>query len=186
MSDQRVRTPPELEDVASQIGEFIEYWGFKNVHGRIWTHLFLSDHPLDAGELVDRLHISKALVSMSISDLLEYDVIQIAGKGPRGTVTYRANPDVTTVITNILRKRERRMLSRTSSAVRLLRDLPLESRGNCEFSETRVKALADMVGAAETALDGILHLSSVTFGVWAQFNRIASGSRASPPDEEKS
>lgn len=112
MADKHLRVPPEMEDVASQIGEFIEYWGFKNVHGRIWTHLFLAETPLDASDIVERLCISKALVSMSISDLLEYEVIQFAGKSERSTVLYKANPNVTSVIVNVLRKRERRMLSR--------------------------------------------------------------------------
>jgi DNA-binding transcriptional regulator GbsR (MarR family) len=166
------RVPPELEDVASQVGEFIEYWGFKNVHGRIWTHLFLSDEPLDAGELIERLGISKALVSMSISDLLEYEVIQLAGKGPKSTATYRANPDVTTVIANILRKRERRMLGRVSSATRQLRDLPKESRGNIKLSPVRLDSLMDMIRTAEGALDGVLKFSDVSFEHWSAFNCI--------------
>jgi DNA-binding transcriptional regulator GbsR (MarR family) len=164
------RVPPELEDIATQVGEFIEYWGFKNVHGRIWTHLFLSDEPLDAGELIERLGISKALVSMSISDLLDHEVIQVAGKGPRSTVTYRANPDITTVISNILRKRERRMLGRISSAARLLKDLPEGDRGSVKLSCARLQMLNKMVHSAEGTLDAILQLSNVSFEDWSEFN----------------
>jgi DNA-binding transcriptional regulator GbsR (MarR family) len=140
------------------------------VHGRIWTHLFLSSEPLDAGELIERLGISKALVSMTISDLLDYDVIQVAGKGPRSTVTYRANPDVTTVISNILRKRERRMLGRVSSAARQLKDLPEDARGSVKLSCARLETLTDMVRSAETALDAMLQLSNVSFESWSSFN----------------
>ena len=93
-----IHYPSELDALAEQVGEFIQYWGFKKVHGRIWTHLWLSDHPLDAGDLGKRLQISKALVSMSIADLLEYDVIQEVGRGEQGTTLYRSNPDQTQVI----------------------------------------------------------------------------------------
>jgi DNA-binding transcriptional regulator GbsR (MarR family) len=172
VSDKSVRIPPELEDVASQVGEFIEYWGFKNVHGRIWTHLFLAEEPLDAGELIERLGISKALVSMSISDLMEYEVIQVAGKSPRGTVTYKSNPDITTVISNVLRKRERRMLGRISSAVRLLRELPKESHGGVKLAPNRIAIITDMVQAAEQTLDGVLQFSDVSMDLWKAFDHI--------------
>lgn len=123
MADKNIRIPPELEDVVNQIGEFTQHWGFKNVHGRIWVHLFLTSEPLDAADLIERLKISKALVSMSINDLIDYDVIQANGKSSRGSTLYRANPDVISVIENVLRKRERHMLSRISTATRLLKKL---------------------------------------------------------------
>lgn len=170
MAEKPLRIPPELEDVVNQIGEFIEYWGFKNVHGRIWVHLFLADEPLDAADLIERLGISKALVSMSISDLIDYDVIQIAGKSGRGTTLYKANQDVTTVITNVLRKRERRLLSRISSASRLLKDLPEDARGTVRLNSTRIQSLLEMVRAAELTMDGMLQMSEVSFQCWSNFN----------------
>lgn len=108
--------PSEMREFADQVGEFIQHWGFKKVHGRIWTHLFLSPEALDAGEIRKRLSISKALVSMSLSELLEYDVIEVTGKSSRGTLIYRANKDVMGVILNVLKLRERRMLSRILAA----------------------------------------------------------------------
>jgi DNA-binding transcriptional regulator GbsR (MarR family) len=172
MSDRAFRVPPEVEDAAKQIGEFIEYWGFKNVHGRIWTHIFLSAEPLDAADLIDRLGISKALVSMSISDLLEYEVIQIAGKSPRSTITYRSNPDIVLVITNVLRKRERRMLSRVSAATRLLKTLPADCRASVKISDDRIQVLNEMVKTAESSLDTILEMGETSFRIWSMFNKI--------------
>ncbi len=169
-----VKVQPELDDVVSQIGEFIEYWGFKNVHGRIWAHVFLSNEPLDAGDLIERLQISKALVSMSISDLMEYDVIQVAGKSARGTVTYIANPHVTSVVTGVLRMRERRLLSRISAATKLLKDH--KAKGEIELSDDRVHTLHDMVRTAEMCMDTILSLGDVDFSYWARFDEEAEES----------
>jgi DNA-binding transcriptional regulator GbsR (MarR family) len=181
MSEKPLRIPPEVEDVASQIGEFIEYWGFKNVHGRIWTHIFLSAEPLDAADLIERLGISKALVSMSISDLLEYEVIQIAGKSPRSTTTYRSNPDIMSVITNVLRKRERRMLSRVSAAARLLKTLPADCKSSVKISDDRIQVLNEMVRTAESSLDTILELGEASFAIWSMFNKIPQPSRDQDP-----
>jgi DNA-binding transcriptional regulator GbsR (MarR family) len=159
--------PPELEDVANQVGGFIEYWGFKNVHGRIWTHLYLSPHPLDAGHLMERLSISKALTSISLSELLQYDVIQVSGKGERGTVLYKANSDVMSVITNVLRARERRMLCRLSGAARTLRDLPDGGKNSVPLEKERVQLLIEMIKQAESCLDGLLQMTEVDFSCLA-------------------
>lgn len=161
---------PELEDVVTQIGDFIEYWGFKNVHGRIWAHLFLAGCPLDSNELIERLGISKALVSMSISDLMEYDVIRAAGKSDRGTIVYDCNPDLPTVIANVLRKRERRLLARLSAATRTLAALPREMDGKCEVQHHRVEKLDGMIRTAEVTLDGLLMFRDVSFAPWAGFH----------------
>lgn len=56
--------PPELEDLANEVGDFICYWGFKKIHGRLWTHIYLARVPLDAGQLMQRLKVSKALISL--------------------------------------------------------------------------------------------------------------------------
>lgn len=161
---------PELEDVVTQIGDFIEYWGFKNVHGRIWTHLFLAGCPLDSPELITRLGISKALVSMSISDLMEYNVIRAAGKSERGTIFYECNPDLPSVIANVLRKRERRLLARLSAAVRALGTLPREMDGKCGVEHGRIEKLDEMVRTAEITLDGLIMFRDVSFAPWATFH----------------
>ncbi len=97
---------PELEDLADQIGEFIHYWGFKRIHGRIWTHIYLAAKPLDAADLVRQMKISKALVSISLRELIDFEVIEEVGKSSRGTHLYRANPDILKVILSVLRQRE--------------------------------------------------------------------------------
>ena len=170
MPDSKKSVPPELEDVATQVGEFMEYWGFKSVHGRIWTHLYLSPEPLSASELIKRLDISKALVSMSLNDLLEYDVIQVAGKIEHGTTTYQANPDVISVITNVLRKREKRMLGRVASAAKALKALQANSR-DVALKPERVSLLVDMIGTSETTLDGLLQLGSISLTPWKKFSK---------------
>jgi DNA-binding transcriptional regulator GbsR (MarR family) len=161
---------PELEDVVTQIGDFIEYWGFKNVHGRIWAHLFLAGCGLDSNDLIQRLGISKALVSMSISELMEYDVIRAAGKSERGTILYNCNPDLPTIIANVLRKRERRLLARLSAATRILASLPREMDGKCGVTHERVEKLDGMVRTAESTLDGLLMFRDVSFAPFAAFH----------------
>ena len=163
------KIPPELESLSEQIGEFIQYWGFKRIHGRIWTHLFLSEEPLDATELRVRLKVSKALISMSIGDLLEYEVVEEMGKSERGTLLYRANPNVTDVVLNVLRRRERKMIAQIEAAFKLLRDLRKEDKLALKIDSRQVKTMGEMIEGAEATLDALISMDSVSFEMLRQY-----------------
>lgn len=161
-------TLPEMQDLAEQIGEFIHYWGFKRVHGRIWTHLYVAQKPLDAADLVRQLKISKALVSISLRELLEYEVIEEVGKSSRGTHLYRTNPDVLKVILSVLRQREKRILSRIQAAQESLEKTSAEDRTSHGMSEKNIGQLGELVQKATIGLESFIAFRSVDFGEWRQ------------------
>lgn len=162
--------PPELEELANEVGEFICYWGFKKIHGRIWTHIYLAEHALDAGQLMQRLKVSKALISLSLNDLLKYDVILEAGKSSRGTQTYLPNPDVLDVILNVLRRRERKMLTKAETSHKMLCSLSEESQRRARLHKDRVVALGKMIHQAQNALSSLLELATVDLANWDELN----------------
>ena len=151
-----VEVPPELSELSYQVGKFMEYWGFKRIHGRIWLHLYLASEPLDAGDLIARLGISRALASLSIADLLKYSVIQEVGASPAGTILYHANPHVLKVITHVLRTRERKMLARIHSACNHLEALARPTKTRAGLNEERVHEVRDMAGGAYMVLNAAL------------------------------
>lgn len=154
---------PELQELSEQIGEFIHYWGFKRVHGRIWTQLFLSDQPLDSADLVREMKISKALVSISVRELLQYEVIIEAGKSDRGTNLYSVNADLLQVILNVLRGREKRLLGRIEAAHEALERLSDHDKVANGIAPARLKKLKSLVTDASGALEGLISLRSVNF-----------------------
>jgi DNA-binding transcriptional regulator GbsR (MarR family) len=145
--------PPEVLEFATQVGNFIEYWGFKNVQGQIWAYLFLSEDPLDTGELIRRTRISKGLASIYLKEMLEFDVIQEAGTGSHGTTFYQANPNQDAVIFNVLRKRERLILSRVEAAWRQCQELPKSEIKQAALSVDRIKIAGELIQDASTILD---------------------------------
>ncbi len=156
-----IKVVPEMEELSRQVGAFIQYWGFKAIHGRIWVHLFLSPQALDAGQLISRLRVSKALISMSLTDLLEHDVILEAGKGPRGKQLFVANPRVTAVIFEVLRKRERQMLDKVASAFKLLEGDHRSGSVVAGVDGGRLKELGIMIHAARDALEAFIALGEI-------------------------
>lgn len=107
----------KLRKLEQLVGDFMTYWGFKKIHGRIWVHLYTSSQPLDSIELMKRLKVSKGLMSLAIRELLKYNVIETTGVGRHGSVFYTANPNLLQVITDVLCQREAEMLKDTESCL---------------------------------------------------------------------
>jgi DNA-binding transcriptional regulator GbsR (MarR family) len=155
-SKKKTSQYPELDELSERVGEFIQYWGFKRIHGKIWAHLYLSEIPLDATTLVKRLRVSKALVSFSIHDLLEYNVIRQVARGRGRTVLFEANPDLTGIILNVLRLRERKMMTQVMAAADLLGRTPPALMAEMKVSPLKVEQMQEMVGSAQSVLDFVI------------------------------
>ncbi len=163
---------PHLEELAEQVGIFIEYWGFKKIHGIIWTHLYLSKEPLSATTLTKRLKVSKALMSFSIRDLLEYDVIREFARGKGRTVLYEANPNVTEVILNVLNLREKKMLESVAQACAALQHAGSGQQKNVELDDLKVAQFQQFVGQAQNALNWIIATGRADNALFSGFEKM--------------
>ena len=145
---------PELKETADLIGEFIQYWGFKKVHGRIWAYLFLSETPLNTRQLVQLLKVSNALVCNSVAELQEYGVIFEAGKGRNGVLLYRANPNVGEVISGVLKGREKVLMERIQECfTRMAKVGKLKTGLPIRIERDRLTLLGEWLVLAQTFLD---------------------------------
>jgi DNA-binding transcriptional regulator GbsR (MarR family) len=151
----------QLERLADQIGNFIEYWGFKKVHGQIWTHIYLSPKPLSALELIPRLRVSKALVSMAMKDLIDYRLIlQTEESLNHKNKFFIANLDVFEAIKLVLETREMHLMNQIHSEHRLMQSIQKQNKGEL-VDDRKLKALGKMIQGGEKALKGIMALSSI-------------------------
>ncbi len=101
--------------VCDAVGDFIEYWGFKHVHGRIWALLALRKEPISQAEVGRTLGISRSLVSESISELTGYGLVRPTSE--RRNAPYEAVFDVWPTIADVLRSREWMLLERAKGAM---------------------------------------------------------------------
>lgn len=151
------QVPAEFEKLAEQIGSFIEYWGFKKIHGQIWTHIWLSAKPIAATVLVKRLNVSKALVSLALKDLIHYDVIQVVGQGDRRKILLKANDDVQSVIANVLRMREAKMLESVVHHNGEVKNLPAELKAHLGLDEDRLDQMKVLAQIAQISLATVIN-----------------------------
>lgn len=148
--------PPEIFQLEDLVGDFMQYWGFKKIHGRIWVHLYTAKEPLDTFELLRRLGVSKGLLSLALRELMEHQVIQPEALSENGATTYSANPDLWHVITGVLRKREVPMLGAAFAAAEGLSRVSAKEMAAANLSSERVKSIKTLCQSAKGLLQGFL------------------------------
>lgn len=146
--------------VADAVGALMELWGFRRQLGRIWAVLFLSDRPLAAPELCDRLQISTGLLSMSLSELRRWEVVRSVNVPGDRKENFEAETHVWKMVRKVLGERERKAIEEALGAfdgalaeVRTaLGDADPRVKSKARFRIRRIEQLADL---ARTGL-GIL------------------------------
>ena len=140
-------------NVCDAAGAFIEWWGFKAAHGRIWTLIALHRRPLSQAEIAKMAGISKALVSSVVSELMDFGLV-------RPTTTHRNSPyqaslDVWSTIVEVLRSREWMLIesARVSLEGALQAAQQRRSLGKAlDYDVERMRALLRMTEAAQGML----------------------------------
>ncbi len=158
-----------LTKLSSNIGEFIEYWGFKSIHGKIWVYLFLNEEAMSSRELKEKLGISKALLSMSLTELKKHKVVLEAGHGKYGAEMVMANPNVMEAILFVIRSREKAMINSVTDEINKLLELDSDYLKEHNISPKRLKTLKKLTNYANKAIGGFLKLDSIVLQKWKQF-----------------
>ncbi len=148
--------PKDLIELEKVIGQFMEYWGFKSIHGRIWAHIYTSKEPLDSIELMKRLRVSKGLMSMAMRELIQYEVVKADHVGRHGSTFYVSNPDLLKVITGVLRIRETKMIVQAQKACEALQKLKLNEMESAGLEPQKIQTVLDLTLSAKFLLDAFL------------------------------
>lgn len=125
----------------NNIGSFIEYWGFRKIHGKIWAKIYLSKRPLSTPEIVHELGVSKALVSGALNELLEHKLIEKVGQVKYGGITYIACPNPAEVVLNIVRNRELILFEKIQDDLVYLNDMNSDHLRELNLNTDSIKDL---------------------------------------------
>ncbi len=160
-NSKKQELPTEYHQLLKSVGAFMEYWGFKAVHGKIWAVTFLSKDPVDANFIISQLQLSKAAISLGIKDLLHYDVIREVPKDGPSTQRYISNPDLMEVICNVLRQREKKMLQVVVQYSKALGEKSLDETPLCSQKTLQLRKMTEQ---AHVLLDSMLQLQTLHLG----------------------
>lgn len=120
--------------VSDAIGRLIQFWGFKRNMGRVWTLLYLSNEPLSAKELQDRLQLSSGAVSMTVNELARWSVVKKVWKQGDRRDYFVAEVDMWKMISGVFSQRERVEIL---DAIDAMEEALEYARARAKESETR-------------------------------------------------
>jgi DNA-binding transcriptional regulator GbsR (MarR family) len=148
--------------VSDSIGRLIEFWGFKRNMGRLWAILYLSDRPLSAPEMQDRLQLSSGAVSMTLNELTRWGVVKKVWLQGERRDHYAAEGNFWKMISRVFNERERvevlDAIDLMEDAIQFLKDKAKEpeARGRAQFQEERIRELLDLARLGKQLLDALV------------------------------
>lgn len=145
--------------VCDAAGGFIEYWGFKAVHGRVWTLLALRGAPMPQSEVAKFFGISRSLVSTTMSELVERGLVRPTSD--ERNAPYEALIDVWPVISDVLRGREWMLVEQARVALDAAieeAELMIANGEDVAWDVSKLKVLASMTDMAQNFLQMLIRL----------------------------
>jgi DNA-binding transcriptional regulator GbsR (MarR family) len=178
------RVDAAARQVCDSVGGFIEYWGFKAIHGRIWTLLALHRQPLSQVEIADFLEVSRSLVSGAVSELEERGLVRAVSE--HRNAPYEAVIDIWPTVSEVLREREWMLIEAARLALEgALEELELaKATERSRYDEDRIRFLLRMTELAQSflrllmgirvprKLDGVAEWIKSTSGFFQSLRRL--------------
>ena len=160
-------------EVADSIGDFIAYWGFKSIHGRVWTVIALRGEPTTQAQVCQLLGSSRASVSTVVSELVDHGLLKAVDD--RRNAPYVAVFDFWPVVADVLRKREWILLERARLALEAAVEAAEREhrRGSSHgFAIERMKQLLRLTEVGQSVLKVLISVrnfeATEKLGSWAR------------------
>lgn len=112
---------PALYRACEAVGQVVELWGFKRVHGMIWMYVYMQGGAVTTKDIQGALGISAGLVSMSLAELQHWAVVHRHSAPGERKDFYTAEANIGRPILKVLREREAYQLGVMIETLRAVR-----------------------------------------------------------------
>jgi DNA-binding transcriptional regulator GbsR (MarR family) len=163
--------------VVDAVGNTIDFWHFKQNHGRVWALLYLRGRSLSAHEIQESLGLSKGGVSMVTRELETWGVIHRVRVPGDPVWRFVAETDLLKMIRRVIADREAAFVTRVREDLEEAEDLAKADKSvppEVLARVHRMKSLAIMVDKALRA-----------FLVTARLDVVGAASILAEPGEHK-
>lgn len=168
------------EMIASDaVGRLIEFWGFKRNMGRVWAVLYLSDEPLTANDLRDRLQLSSGNVSMTLKELSRWGVVRKVWIQGARRDHFAAEGNLWKMVSRVFRERElvevQEAIASLESALAALdargqgRGQGAADRRRAEVQRERIRTLLELARLGRRLLEALVSEARVDATALARF-----------------
>lgn len=159
----------KFQELVDNIGEFIQYWGFRKIHGRVWAIIYLSNRPLSTPEIVDALGVSKGLISGAINELLEHGLIEKQGQVKFGGITYSACSNPAEVVRDVIAKRELKLFEKIEENLSDIAKFSKTDIDELEINKKSVVNLKELTGYHKSMAKKLVRKKITTMEDWVSF-----------------
>jgi DNA-binding transcriptional regulator GbsR (MarR family) len=130
----------------------------------MWCVLYLSDRPLSAAELGERLQLSTGAVSMTLSELLKWGAVKKSWVPGERRDYYEPETSIWKMVSRVFRERELRQIHAALEAFELVigalgkrrKTAGLEEVQRLDFALGRIRSLYDLGRIGEKLLGAVL------------------------------
>jgi len=141
------RLPVAIERFVLHWGEMGTAWGVNRSVAQIHALLYVSDEPMTAEDIADRLNMARSNVSMSLRELIAWCLIRrVHAMGDRRDY-YEAEADMFEMVRRIALGRKAREID---PVLAVLRACVVEAKGDARVSTAARKRLGAMLEFTET------------------------------------
>lgn len=153
---------PVIYRACEVVGRAIELWGFKRVHGMVWTLLYLRPEPASAQEVKEGLGISTGLTSMTLADLARWGVIHRRTRPGERRDLYEAERNIWRPIFRVLREREYEAIGEALRSLREASAILAAKPGSSErYAATQLQDLIQLGELAQKMFGRFLDLGVI-------------------------
>ncbi len=142
-------------------GEMGSRWGINRTVGQIYALLYLSERPLNADEIAERLGFSRSNVSMGLKELESWRLVRLQHQAGDRKEYFSTPDDVWTIFRTLIAEKRKREVDPTLS---MLREAMLEAReGDADpHALQRIRTMHDLIELASRWFDDIQRLDTRT------------------------
>lgn len=150
--------PPAIERFVVAWGEMGEVWGVNRSVSQIHALLYVSDRPLTAEEIAERLRLARSNVSTSLRELMAWSLVRrVSALGERRDF-YEAEADVFEMVRRIAAGRKSREID---PAIAALRQCLAAAEGDARVSgevRRRFRTMLDFTEGVARSFDEVMQL----------------------------
>ena len=134
-----MKLSPLHQEFVIHFGEMGSRWGINRTVGRIYAVLFLSETPLNAEEIVEKLGFSRSNVSMGLKELQAWNLVRLKHL-PDDRRDYFTTPDdLWEIVRTLVDERKKREIDPTLTKLRELQlqtpDTPEDAHAHQRIAE---------------------------------------------------
>lgn len=147
-----------IDNFIRHFGEMGSRWGINRTVGQVYALLFLSEQPLHADDIAERLHISRSNVSMNLKELETWQIVRLSRQPGDRREYYSSLGDIWAIFKAVAAERRRREVEPTLAILReSLSQTPADTQE--AFALTRMQEMAALAELANDWFDDLHSMS---------------------------